>query len=73
MKKFRVEKSLRKKSVDATFPLTKEYKKLAHQAAKELTYSQIEKYAEKYAEEQSNSGSHTSNKYVIKMRKSPYA
>ena len=42
------EKSLRKKSVDATFPLTKEYKKLAHQAAKELTYSQIEEYAEKY-------------------------
>ena len=42
------EKSLRKKSVDATFPLTKEYKQLAHQAAKELTYSQIEKYAEKY-------------------------
>ena len=34
------------------------------------------KLSEKYAEEQSNSGgsgSHTSNKYVIKMRKSPYA
>ena len=42
------EKSLRKKSVDAKLPLNKEYKKLIKQAIDELTYSQIEEYAEKY-------------------------
>lgn len=42
------DKRLRKKSVDATFPLSKEYKKLIQQAIDELTYSQIEEYAEKY-------------------------
>ena len=42
------EKSLRLKSVDAKLPLSKEYKKLIKQAIKELTYSQIEEYAEKY-------------------------
>ena len=42
------EKSLRKKSVDAKIPLNKEYKELIKQAIKELTYSQIEEYSEKY-------------------------
>lgn len=42
------EKALRKVSVDATFPLKKEYKNLIKRAIDELTYSQIEKYAEKY-------------------------
>ena len=39
---------LRKISKDATFPLTKEDKKLIKQAIDELTYSQIEELAEKY-------------------------
>ena len=39
---------LRKTSVDAVFPLSKEYKKLIQKAIDELTYSQIEEYAEKY-------------------------
>lgn len=45
-------------------------------AGSEFWLKLSEKYAEKCAEEQSNSGSSgssTSNKYVIKMRKSPYA
>ena len=45
-------------------------------AGSEFWLKLSEKYAEKYAEEQSNSGGsgpNTSNKYVIKMRKSPYA
>lgn len=41
-------KCLRKVSKDATFPLSKEEKKLIQQAIDELTYSQIEEYAEKY-------------------------
>ena len=40
-------------------------------AGSEFWLKLSEKYAKKYAEEQDNS--HTSNKYVIKMRKSPYA
>ena len=36
------DKRLRKISKDATFPLTKEDKKLIKQAIDELTYSQIE-------------------------------
>lgn len=39
---------LRKKSVDVTFPLSKEYKKTIQKIIDELTYSQIEEYAEKY-------------------------
>ena len=39
---------LRKKSIDATFPLSKEDKKLIQQTIDELTYSQIEEYAKKY-------------------------
>ncbi len=42
------EKSLRKKSIDVVFPLTKEDKKLIKQAIQELTYSQIEEYEKKY-------------------------
>ena len=42
------DKRLRKISEDATFPLTKEDKKLIKQAIDELTYSQIEELAEKY-------------------------
>lgn len=42
------EKSLRQKSVDASFPLSKEYKKLISRAIDELTYSQIEEYEKKY-------------------------
>ncbi len=42
------DKRLRKISKDATFPLTKEDKKLIKQAIDELTYSQIEELAEKY-------------------------
>lgn len=42
------DKNLRKKSVPATFPLSLEDKKLIQGAIDELTYSQIEKYAEKY-------------------------
>lgn len=39
---------LRKKSKDATFPLSKENKRLIQRAIDELTYSQIEEYAEEY-------------------------
>jgi len=42
------DKRLRTISKDATFPLSKEYKKLIQQSIDELTYSQIEEYAEKY-------------------------
>lgn len=42
------DKRLRLTSTDATFPLSKEDKKLIQQAIDELTYSQIEEYAEKY-------------------------
>lgn len=42
------DKTLRKKSKEVTFPLSKEDKKLIQQAIDELTYSQIEEYAEKY-------------------------
>lgn len=41
-------KSLRKKSVEATFPLEKNEIELIKQAIKHLTYSQIESKAEKY-------------------------
>ena len=43
------DKRLRKISQDATFPLTKDDKKLIKQAIDELTYSQIEELAEKYS------------------------
>lgn len=39
---------LRKKSVEATFPLDKKYKDLIQQAVDHLTYSQIEAYEKKY-------------------------
>ena len=39
---------LRKKSVDAKLPLSKEYKNTIENIIKELTYSQIEEYATKY-------------------------
>jgi peptide deformylase len=39
---------LRKISTDATFPLSKEYKKLIQQSIDELTYSQIDELAKKY-------------------------
>ena len=39
---------LRKKSVDATLPLSKEYKDTIKQIITELTYSQIEEYEKKY-------------------------
>ncbi len=42
------DKRLRKKSKDAVFPISKEYKKFIKQAIKELTYSQIPEYEEKY-------------------------
>ena len=42
------EKSLRKVSVDAKFPISKKYKDLIKQIIDELTYSQIEELAEKY-------------------------
>lgn len=42
------DKNLRKKSIPVTFPLSKEDKILIQRAIDELTYSQIEKYAEKY-------------------------
>ena len=42
------DKRLRTISKDATFPLSKEYKKLIQQSIDELTYSQIEEYSEKY-------------------------
>ena len=39
---------LRKVSVDAKLPLTKEYKKIIKNIITELTYSQIEEYEKKY-------------------------
>lgn len=42
------EKSLRKVSVDAKFPISKKYKDLVKQIIDELTYSQIEELSEKY-------------------------
>lgn len=42
------EKCLRKISVDAKFPLKKEYKTLIQRSIDELTYSQIEEYEKKY-------------------------
>ncbi len=39
---------LRKISVDAKLPLSKEYKDIINQIIKELTYSQIEELSEKY-------------------------
>ena len=42
------DKRLRKKSVDATFPLSKEEKDLIQRSIDHLTYSQIEKYSKKY-------------------------
>ena len=39
---------LRKISKDATLPLSKKYKDIVNQIIKELTYSQIEEYSEKY-------------------------
>lgn len=42
------DKRLRKISEDATFPLSKEDKKLIQQAIDHLTYSQIEEYEKKY-------------------------
>lgn len=39
---------LRKKSIEATFPLSKEDKKLIGRAIDHLTYSQIEEYEKKY-------------------------
>lgn len=42
------DKRLRQVSKDATFPLSKEYKKIIQHIIDELTYSQIEEYAEKY-------------------------
>lgn len=39
---------LRKKSVEVSFPLSKEDKVLIQRSIDELTYSQIEEYAEKY-------------------------
>ena len=42
------EKSLRKKSVDATLPISNEYKDMIKQIITELTYSQIEELSEKY-------------------------
>lgn len=42
------DKRLRKVSVDAKLPLSKEYKDTIKQIITELTYSQIEEYAEKY-------------------------
>jgi len=42
------DKRLRKISVDAKLPLTKEYKDIIEQIITELTYSQIEEYEKKY-------------------------
>ena len=42
------DKRLRKVSVDSKLPLSKEYKDIIKQIITELTYSQIEEYAEKY-------------------------
>ena len=39
---------LRKVSIDATFPLSKDYKKTIKRIIDELTYSQIDEYAKKY-------------------------
>ena len=39
---------LRKVSVDASIPLSNEYKKIIEQIIQELTYSQIEEYEKKY-------------------------
>ena len=39
---------LRKVSVDASLPLSNEYKKIIKQIIQELTYSQIEEYEKKY-------------------------
>ena len=41
-------KVLRQKSLDVKFPLSKDDKDTINQVIKHLTYSQIEKYAEKY-------------------------
>lgn len=42
------DKHLRQVSVEATLPLSKEYKKVIKHIIKELTYSQIEEYEKKY-------------------------
>lgn len=42
------DRRLRKKSLDVTFPLSKEDKKLIQRAVDHLTYSQIEEYEKKY-------------------------
>ena len=42
------DKRLRKISVDAKLPLSKEYKEIIEQIITELTYSQIEEYEKKY-------------------------
>lgn len=42
------EKTLRQKSVDATFPLSEEEKNYIERCIQELTYSQIEEYEKKY-------------------------
>ena len=42
------DKRLRKKSVDATFPLSDDEKKLIQRIIDHLTYSQIEEYEKKY-------------------------
>ena len=42
------DKRLRKVSVDAKLPLSKEYKDIINHIIKELTYSQIEELSEKY-------------------------
>ena len=42
------DKHLRKKSIESELPLSKKEKDLIDMIIKELTYSQIEKYAEKY-------------------------
>lgn len=42
------DKHLREKSVDATFPLSKDDKKLIQRIIDHLTYSQIEEYEKKY-------------------------
>ena len=42
------DKRLRKVSIDAKLPLSKEYKDIIEQIITELTYSQIEEYEKKY-------------------------
>lgn len=42
------DKRLRQKNIDATFPLSKEHKKIIQHIIDELTYSQIEEYEKKY-------------------------